>query len=78
MFTTAGFFKSALEECADIAMKDERQFNKTGVFKTVEMTNAEKAEAYKHWKELKDECELTKRCFTFHAMHNYYNAHYIN
>ena len=37
MFTT-GFFKSALEECADIQMKQEKRYTKTGEYEWVDMT----------------------------------------
>ena len=51
MFTTAGFFKSALEECADIQMKRETRFMQIGEYKTVEMTDSEKLTARtKSWR----------------------------
>ena len=35
VLTTAGFFKSALENCADIQMKRETRFMQIGEYKTV-------------------------------------------
>ena len=44
MFTTAGFFKSALEECADIYMKEVPQFNKTAETESIKLTPKESNE----------------------------------
>ena len=38
MFTTAGFFKSALEECADIYMKEAWQFVQTSEKERINLT----------------------------------------
>ena len=46
---TTGFFKSALEKCADIDIRDAPQFNKNGIYKDVEMSDAEKIVAKKYW-----------------------------
>ena len=40
-FTTAGFFKSALEDCADIKIKTWQQFNKTEETRKVKLTEIE-------------------------------------
>ena len=61
MFTTAGFFKSALEECADIQMKQEVRFRQIGEYKTVEMTDSEKLIARKKWEKAKKKYELKKK-----------------
>mgnify|MGYP001188134504 FL=1 len=39
--TTAGLFKSDLEECADFKVKSWIGFNRTEVFKTVPLTEEE-------------------------------------
>ena len=59
--TTAGFFKSALEECADIDIRDASQFNKNGIYKDVEMTDAEKLIAKKKWEKRVEKYKLNKK-----------------
>ena len=44
-FTTAGVFKSDLEECADFKVKSWIGFNRTEVFKTVPLTEEEQEKA---------------------------------
>ena len=61
VLTTAGFFKSALEECADIQMKQEVRFMQIGEYKTVEMTDSEKLIARKKWEKAKKKYELKKK-----------------
>ena len=61
LFTTAGFFKSALEDCADILIKEAPQFNKNGIFNNIEMSNAEKLIAKKKWKKRLKEYKLKKK-----------------
>ena len=61
IFTTAGFFKSALEDCADIQMKQEVRFRQIGEYKTVEMTDSEKLIARKKWEKAKKKYELKKK-----------------
>jgi hypothetical protein len=61
LFTTAGFFKSALEDCADILIKEAPQFNKKGIFNNIEMSNAEKLIAKKKWKKRLKEYKLKKK-----------------
>ena len=61
IFTTAGIFKSALEECADIGIRDATQFNKNGVYKEVEMSDAEKLVAKREWEKRVKEHELNKK-----------------
>ena len=39
--TTAGFFKSALEDCADIKIKTWQRFNKTEETRKVKLTEIE-------------------------------------
>ena len=58
MFTTAGFFKSALEECADIAMKDDPKFNKRVETKQIKLTSAESNKQRKLYKIARDKCDL--------------------
>ena len=58
MFTTAGFFKSALEECADIAMKDAPQFNKTVETERIKLTPKESNEQRRLRKIAYDKCDL--------------------
>jgi len=58
---TTGFFKSALEECADIQMKLEKRFMQIGEFKNVEMTDGEKLIARKKWEKAKKKYESTKK-----------------
>ena len=58
---TTGFFKSALEECADIQMKLEKRFMQIGEFKNVEMTDGEKLIARKKWEKVKKKYESTKK-----------------
>ena len=58
--TTAGFFKSALEECADIDIRNASQFNKNGIYKDVEMTDAEKLVAKKYWEKRDKEFKLKR------------------
>ena len=65
VLTTAGFFKSDLEECADIQMKRETRFMQFGEYKTVEMTDSEKLTARTKWGKAKKKCELTKKCLSF-------------
>ena len=65
VLTTAGFFKSALEECADIQMKQEVRFRLIGEYKTVEMTDSEKLIARKKWEKAKKKYELNKRDIGF-------------
>ena len=57
MFTT-GFFKSALEECADIAMKDAPQFNKTAETERIKLTPKESNEQRRLRKIAYDKCDL--------------------
>ena len=64
-FTTAGLFKSALEECADIQMKQEVRFRLIGEYKTVEMTDSEKLIARKKWEKAKKKYESNKRDIGF-------------
>lgn len=59
--TTAGFFKSALEECADIDIRNASQFNKNGIYKDIEMTDAEKLVAKKYWVKRDKEYKLKKK-----------------
>ncbi len=59
--TTAGLFKSALEECADIEIRDESQFNEVGIYEWVEMNDAEKLVAKKDWEKRAKEYELYKK-----------------
>ena len=65
VLTTAGFFKSALEECADIQMKQEVRFMQIGEYKTVEMTDSEKLIARKKWEKAKKKYESNKRDIGF-------------
>ena len=55
---TTGFFKSALEECADIAMKDAHQFNKRVETKQIKLTPAESNKQRKLKKIASDKCDL--------------------
>ena len=61
MLTTAGFFKSALEECADIQMKLETRFMQIGEYKNVEMTDSEKLIARKKWEKVKKNMNQQKK-----------------
>ena len=65
VLTTAGLFKSALEECADIQMKQEVRFRQIGEYKTVEMTDSEKLIARKKWEKAKKKYESNKRDIGF-------------
>ena len=57
IFTT-GFFKSALEECADIAMKDAPQFNKTAETERIKLTPKESNEQRRLRKIAHNKCDL--------------------
>ena len=65
VLTTAGFFKSALENCADIQMKRETRFMQIGEYKTVLMTDSEKLTARTKWEKAKKKYELNKRDIRF-------------
>ena len=73
IFTT-GFFKSALEECADIQMKRETRYTKTGEYKWVDMTENEKLIAKKKWEKDKKKCETTNKCIEFYFDYNYHQS----
>ena len=59
--TTAGFFKSALEDCADVDIRNAPQFNKSGIYKDIEMSDAEKLVAKKKWEKRVKKYELNKK-----------------
>ena len=57
IFTT-GFFKSALEECADIESKDDRKFNKKVETERVKLTPKESNEQRRLRKIEYDKCDV--------------------
>ena len=82
MFTTAGFFKSALEECADIAMKDAPQFNKTAETESIKLTPKESNEQRRLLKIELKKCDLKsakndiRHTFCTSEAQNNHNAYY--
>ena len=58
---TTGFFKSALEECADILSREDSRFNQTQKFKKVELTNHEKIKVKRDLERDRQECIKSKK-----------------
>ena len=58
---TTGFFKSALEECADILSREDSRFNQTQKFKKVELTNHEKIKVKRGLERDRQECIKSKK-----------------
>tara|TARA_B100000959_G_C14393009_1_gene382981 strand:- start:46 stop:480 length:435 start_codon:yes stop_codon:yes gene_type:complete len=58
MFTTAGFFKSALEECADIYMKEAWQFVQTSEKERINLTPKESNEQKRLRQVEYDRCDV--------------------
>jgi len=63
-FTTAGLFKSDLEECADFKIKSWIKFNRTAVFKTVPLTEEEQEKAKEIY-----ETEMVRLDKKYHERH---------
>ena len=61
VLTTAGLFKSALEECTDALLPMSYIVVVGSEWKTVEMTDSEKLIARKKWEKAKKKYELKKK-----------------
>ena len=82
MFTTAGFFKSALEECADIYMKEAWQFVQTSEKERINLTQEESRKQKKLLKIELKKCDLKsakndiRHTFCTSQAQNNHNAYY--
>ena len=64
VFTTAGFFgffKSALENCADMEMREDGSFHIKAKYKRVVLTGTERLVAQRKHEKDKKACELSKK-----------------
>ena len=61
LLTTAGFFKSALEDCADILSREHSRFNQTQKFKKVELLTHEIIRIKKELERDRQECVMSKK-----------------